>query len=55
MNPLRWCLDLSCGHEVWVTQRSWPKTGKRVTCKRCLWDASVARGRPVMGNCTRSG
>lgn len=42
MNLRRWCLTLSCGHEVWVTQTSWPKTRKRVTCKRCLWDASVA-------------
>lgn len=24
MNPVRWCLDLECGHEKWVTQRGRP-------------------------------
>ncbi len=24
MNPKQWCLDLNCGHEVWVTAKSRP-------------------------------
>lgn len=24
LNPHRWALDLSCGHEVWVTARTRP-------------------------------
>lgn len=34
MNPLRWCCDLECGHEQWVTQKVHPKS-KRLTCDRC--------------------
>lgn len=24
LNPLRWALDLECGHELWVTQKKRP-------------------------------
>lgn len=25
MNASRWCLDLECGHEVWVTSKAKPQ------------------------------
>lgn len=25
MNPQRWCLELDCGHEEWVTAKARPK------------------------------
>lgn len=28
MNPLRWCLELECGHECWVTQKKRPTVRK---------------------------
>jgi hypothetical protein len=34
VNPKRWALDLSCGHEVWVTAKSKPKRMK-AKCYRC--------------------
>lgn len=34
MNALRWCLDLSCGHEVWVTGKRKP-TAKTAQCEKC--------------------
>lgn len=34
MNPRRWCLTLSCGHEVWVTAASKPKRMKAI-CPEC--------------------
>jgi hypothetical protein len=34
MNPKRWALDLSCGHEVWVTARTKPSR-KTELCGRC--------------------
>lgn len=24
MNPLRWCLQLECGHDIWVTAKTKP-------------------------------
>ena len=32
MNEKRWCLDLECGHEVWVNGK--PK-GKKAECETC--------------------
>jgi hypothetical protein len=32
MNARRWCCELSCGHEVWVTASRKPK---RVLCLTC--------------------
>lgn len=34
MNPKRWCLTLSCGHEVWVTSKSKP-TRMKAMCDTC--------------------
>jgi len=34
MNPKRWCLTLSCGHEVWVTANRKPQRMKE-QCERC--------------------
>lgn len=34
MNPKRWCLTLSCGHEVWVTANRKP-TRMKAECDRC--------------------
>lgn len=31
MNPLRWCFELACGHNVWVTRKSRPSTMSVVT------------------------
>jgi hypothetical protein len=31
MNPKEWCLELSCGHEVWITAASRP-IRKHATC-----------------------
>lgn len=32
MNPQRWCLDLECGHEEWVTGTKAPKHAYCYTC-----------------------
>lgn len=34
LNPLRWCLQLDCGHDVWITSKKKPL---RVAnpCERC--------------------
>jgi hypothetical protein len=34
MNAQRWVLELSCGHEEWVTSKRRP-TSKTVNCSRC--------------------
>jgi hypothetical protein len=34
MNKLRWCMQLECGHEVWVTASRKPKF-KTERCERC--------------------
>jgi hypothetical protein len=34
MNPKRWCLTLSCRHEVWVTASRKPQRMK-MPCDRC--------------------
>lgn len=34
LNPLRWSLDLECGHEVWVTAKRKP-TAKTADCGPC--------------------
>jgi hypothetical protein len=35
MNALRWVLDLSGGHEAWITQKMRPRLGKSVHCAVC--------------------
>lgn len=35
MNEKRWLVELSCGHEVWVTQATSPKAGKPLRCPKC--------------------
>lgn len=39
MNALRWCLQLSCGHDVWVTRKGPPKV-QRLFCERCATAAA---------------
>jgi hypothetical protein len=34
MNAERWCLDLACGHEIWVSAKRQPRA-KRVCCPVC--------------------
>lgn len=34
MNKKRWSIDLSCGHEVWVTRSKKP-TAKTMVCNEC--------------------
>lgn len=34
MNEYRWCLDLDCGHEEWVTSQRRP-TRQTIQCGRC--------------------
>lgn len=31
LNPKRWCLELDCGHDIWVTSEKKP-TRKTATC-----------------------
>lgn len=41
MNAQRWCLELACGHEKWVTARRRPAIpAKPLRCERC----SASRG-----------
>ena len=35
LNPLRWCLSLECGHDVWVTSKRKPAR-KTSACEPCL-------------------
>ena len=35
MNERRWCVELSCGHETWLTSARRPKVGKAVECAVC--------------------
>ena len=51
MNPKRWCLDLACHHESWVTAGRIPKkVGKRVKCQICTLNAIQARQGGSHGN-----
>lgn len=34
LNEQRWCLNLECGHEVWITAKRRP-TRKLATCELC--------------------
>lgn len=34
MNPHRWCLELECGHEEWVTAQRRPRA-KTAACYKC--------------------
>jgi len=34
MNALRWCLQLDCGHDQWVTAKRRP-TRVSIKCDRC--------------------
>ncbi len=35
LNPRRWCLILTCGHEVWITSARRPNR-VAVPCPKCL-------------------
>ena len=41
MNAQRWCLQLSCGHEEWLTAKRKPKKEK-FRCSRCELTLPVA-------------
>lgn len=34
LNAYRWCLDLDCGHHLWVTRKRKPTT-KETVCEQC--------------------
>lgn len=34
VNAFRWCLELDCGHDVWVTAKRRPQR-TRIVCTRC--------------------
>ena len=34
LNPHRWCCQLDCGHDQWVTARRRP-TRRTLVCSRC--------------------
>lgn len=34
LNPQRWCCDLDCGHDQWVTAKKRP-TRKTLACDKC--------------------
>ena len=38
MNPMRWLLTLSCGHDVWCTAFEKP-TAKLLKCSKCAAEA----------------
>lgn len=40
LNPVRWCCDLSCGHEQWVTSKRRPK--RNLQCEDCVRDQREA-------------
>ena len=39
MNEKRWCVDLKCGHHIWVTAKKKP-TAKKYECPECTEDES---------------
>jgi hypothetical protein len=41
MNGQRWCLQLDCGHDEWVTAKSRP-TRQSIRCSRCADKARKA-------------
>lgn len=41
LNPLRWCLQLDCGHDTWVTAKRRP-TRQTIRCPRCAARVSSA-------------
>ena len=43
LNPMRWVLDLDCGHEVWVTAKSCP-TRATAACPKCNELAAPSEG-----------
>lgn len=38
MNPKRWCLELACGHEIWVTAARRP-THQTMECPHGCTDS----------------
>ena len=41
LNPVRWALDLECGHEVWVTSQRKPAR-KIAPCEACTRAAETS-------------
>lgn len=40
VRPWRWVLELSCGHEKWVTSKTQPQRIK-ATCDQCVTVVSI--------------
>lgn len=38
-NPLRWCIQLECGHELWITGERPPKY-QSAMCAKCAADSA---------------
>jgi len=45
LNPRRWCLDLECGHEVWVTSKRKP-VRQESWCPKCFEERIRKGGDP---------
>lgn len=45
MNPLRWCLQLDCGHDEWVTSNSRPAR-KTQRCSKCISNLQHSKTEP---------
>lgn len=42
MNGQRWCLQLDCGHDEWVTAKRRP-TRQTISCSKCVTKATTDR------------
>ena len=42
LNPQQWCLDLACGHDVWVTAKQRPRA-KKAKCPKCAAKERAAK------------
>lgn len=40
LNPKRWCIELECRHEVWVTRNGRPQVQK-LFCAKCAETATA--------------
>jgi len=63
MNAQRWCLELECGHEAWVTAKSEPKRAsadcsqcatKTECVSECAEEKAGNRTAPCAYNCERA-
>jgi hypothetical protein len=45
MNALRWCCELECGHEVWITSKRRPSRS-RMKCSKCATQNAAGEPQP---------